>query len=55
MTMTTTPEAPMSAIVEHAVQLTGVGKTFGHGRRAVTALENMDLQVAAGEFVCGPC
>lgn len=35
-----------------AVQLSGVAKVFGHGRDAVTALENVDLTVAPGEFVC---
>jgi NitT/TauT family transport system ATP-binding protein len=37
---------------EHAVRLTGLGKTFGQGRRAVTALAGVDLSVAPGEFVC---
>jgi NitT/TauT family transport system ATP-binding protein len=36
----------------HAVRLSGVGKTFGEGRRAVTALDGVDLDVASGEFVC---
>src|ERR1044071_5756971 len=36
----------------HAVRLSGVGKTFGMGRRAVTALDGVDLAVAPGEFVC---
>jgi NitT/TauT family transport system ATP-binding protein len=36
----------------HAVRLSGVGKTFGQGRRAVTALDGVDLDVAPGEFVC---
>ncbi len=36
----------------HAVRLSGVGKTFGAGRRAVTALDGVDLEVAPGEFVC---
>ncbi len=36
----------------HAVRLTGVGKTFGAGWRAVTALDGVDLAVAPGEFVC---
>ncbi|GAA1381836.1 ABC transporter ATP-binding protein [Pseudonocardia kongjuensis] len=35
-----------------AVELRGVGKTFGHGPAAVTALKGIDLQVADGEFVC---
>ena len=36
----------------HAVRLSGVGKTFGVGSRAVTALDGVDLEVAPGEFVC---
>src|SRR5262245_34269360 len=35
-----------------AVRLTGVGKTFGHGAAAVTALDRVELAVAPGEFVC---
>jgi len=35
-----------------AVRLDGVRKTFGYGRRAVTAIESLDLSVAPGEFVC---
>src|SRR6266545_4933137 len=35
-----------------AVRLSGVGKTFGHGKAAVTALDGVDLEVAPGEFVC---
>ena len=35
-----------------AVSLRGVSKTFGTGDRAVTALADVDLEVAAGEFVC---
>jgi sulfonate transport system ATP-binding protein len=37
---------------DYAVRLSGVGKTFGQGRRAVTALDGVDLDVAPGEFVC---
>jgi sulfonate transport system ATP-binding protein len=37
---------------DHAVRLSGVGKTFGTGKRAVTALDGVDLAVAPGEFVC---
>src|SRR5690348_5433911 len=37
---------------DYAVRLSGVGKTFGQGRRAVTALDGVDLAVAPGEFVC---
>jgi NitT/TauT family transport system ATP-binding protein len=35
-----------------ALTLRGVGKTFGTGTNAVTALRNIDLQVQPGEFVC---
>jgi len=37
---------------DYAVRLSGVGKTFGQGRRAVTALDGVNLDVAPGEFVC---
>jgi NitT/TauT family transport system ATP-binding protein len=48
----------MTAILERteqattAVDLRGVGKTFGSGAGAVTALQGIDLQVRPGEFVC---
>ena len=35
-----------------ALTLRGVGKVFGHGAGAVTALRDIDLNVAPGEFVC---
>jgi NitT/TauT family transport system ATP-binding protein len=35
-----------------ALTLRGVGKTFGTGSGAVTALRNIDLQIEPGEFVC---
>jgi len=51
--MTATLEVPATSVdSRHAVRLSGVGKTFGQGRRAVTALEDVDLDVAPGEFVC---
>jgi NitT/TauT family transport system ATP-binding protein len=34
------------------VTLNGVTKVFGHGKRAMTALEDMSLEMARGEFVC---
>ncbi|HKN96281.1 MAG TPA: ABC transporter ATP-binding protein [Pseudonocardiaceae bacterium] len=40
------------AIVEPAVRLTGVHKSFGRGARSVAALAGVDLAVAPGEFVC---
>jgi len=35
-----------------SVQLSGVHKSFGIGRSAVTALRDIDLTVRQGEFVC---
>jgi NitT/TauT family transport system ATP-binding protein len=35
-----------------ALTLRGVGKTFGTGTGAVTALRNIDLRLEPGEFVC---
>jgi len=35
-----------------AVRLTGIGKTFGTGATAVTALRDVSLTVRPGEFVC---
>lgn len=40
------------SVVGSPVRFNGVGKVFGRGRRAVTALDGVDLQVGAGEFVC---
>jgi NitT/TauT family transport system ATP-binding protein len=34
------------------VALSGVTKVFGNGKRAMTALENVSLELAKGEFVC---
>ncbi len=47
----------MTATIERIVQTTavdlrGVGKTFGTGPNGVTALRDIDLQVRPGEFVC---
>jgi NitT/TauT family transport system ATP-binding protein len=42
----------VSVRTDYAVRLSGVGKTFGQGRRAVTALDGVDLDVAPGEFGC---
>jgi NitT/TauT family transport system ATP-binding protein len=39
-------------IVEPAVRLDGVHKSFGRGARSVTALAGVDLRVDPGEFVC---
>jgi NitT/TauT family transport system ATP-binding protein len=37
---------------EPFVTLDGVTKVFGHGKSAMTALENVSLDMAKGEFVC---
>jgi NitT/TauT family transport system ATP-binding protein len=50
--MTTTVERPAAQHLRAAVHLRGVGKTFGSGANAVTALHDIDLRVAPGEFVC---
>jgi NitT/TauT family transport system ATP-binding protein len=48
--------APRPSIVtreaEPFVTLDGVTKAFGHGKRAMTALENVSLEMTKGEFVC---
>ena len=41
-----------SRTVAPALILRGVGKSFGAGQGAVTALRNIDLEVEPGEFVC---
>jgi len=35
-----------------AIAVSGLTRSFGHGPGAVTAVEGLDLTVAAGEFVC---
>lgn len=35
-----------------AIRIAGVTKTHGHGPDAVTAIAGMDLEIAAGGFVC---
>ncbi len=35
-----------------AIRCAGVRKVFRSGGREVTALDGIDLEVAAGEFVC---
>ena len=42
----------VGAATRAAVSLQGVGKVYGDGRRAVVALDGIDLRVAPGEFVC---
>ena len=51
--MTSIVERPDRTIgAPAALDLREVGKTFGSGERAVTALRDIDLQVAPGEFLC---
>jgi NitT/TauT family transport system ATP-binding protein len=44
------PSAPPSPLA--ALSVRGVSKVYGHGAAAVTALDGISLDVAAGEFVC---
>jgi NitT/TauT family transport system ATP-binding protein len=48
----TLEDAPRARNGTIAVEISGVRKDFGRGPQAVTALDGMDLSVAAGEFVC---
>jgi NitT/TauT family transport system ATP-binding protein len=41
-----------STVASKSVSLRNVGKVFGHGSNAVTALDGVSLDVASGEFVC---
>ncbi len=50
--MTATLERTAPVLHTPAVSLDGVHKTFGTGPSAVTALRDIDLSVAPGEFVC---
>jgi NitT/TauT family transport system ATP-binding protein len=51
--MTATVEAGQAVnAAPHPVRFHQVGKTFGRGRQAVVALDQVDLEVTAGEFVC---
>ena len=49
--MTSTLDRPVATDRRLAVDLAGVGKVFGRGPEAVTALTGVDLQVRPGEFV----
>jgi NitT/TauT family transport system ATP-binding protein len=49
--MTSVLDRPLDVGQRTAVQLDGVGKAFGRGPDAVTALAGVDLRVRAGEFV----
>jgi NitT/TauT family transport system ATP-binding protein len=48
--MTATVDAPPDQLTP--VRFHQVGKAFGSGRRSVVALDGVDLEVGAGEFVC---
>jgi NitT/TauT family transport system ATP-binding protein len=48
--MTAIVDAPPNQLTP--VRFHQVGKAFGSGRRAVVALDGVDLEVGAGEFVC---
>ncbi|NEA33532.1 ABC transporter ATP-binding protein [Streptomyces sp. SID13031] len=52
--MTATAEASATATSNavRPVRFHQVGKAFGQGRKSVVALEGVNLDVAAGEFVC---
>jgi NitT/TauT family transport system ATP-binding protein len=49
--MTATLDRPVGTQHRIAVDLRGVGKVFGRGAQAVTALADVDLRVRPGEFV----
>ena len=49
--MTATLDRPLDTRNRTAVDLRGVGKVFGRGAGAVTALADVDLRVRPGEFV----
>ncbi|MDQ4070575.1 MAG: ATP-binding cassette domain-containing protein, partial [Actinomycetota bacterium] len=50
MTLTAPPVPTVAATT--AISLHGVSKAFGHGGSAVVALDNVNLDVTRGEFVC---
>lgn len=52
MTGTTTATAPTRTEPGTAVSVSGVSKTYGDGRSAVLALDDVSLDVRAGEFMC---
>ncbi|WP_051265112.1 ABC transporter ATP-binding protein [Nakamurella lactea] len=51
-----TTDEPAGRTAAKAVVLQGIGKTYGRGRRTVTALDSVDLAFARGSFtaVMGP-
>ena len=53
MTLTAPPAPTLTATpTTGAIALRGVSKAFGHRSNAVLALDNINLEVARGEFVC---
>ena len=50
MTITATPVTTLSTTT--AISLRGVSKAFGRSGEAVVALDNINLEVTRGEFVC---
>jgi NitT/TauT family transport system ATP-binding protein len=46
------PELSATTTTGLAVRIDGASKQFGHGQHAVVALDQVDLTVATGEFVC---
>jgi NitT/TauT family transport system ATP-binding protein len=54
LSVRTTPElaGPEAATSGPAIRITGVSKTFGHGKDLTTALHDVDLEVADKEFLC---
>ena len=52
MTATVEFDRTVSGEVVNPVRFHQVGKAFGAGRKAVVALDGVDLEVGAGEFVC---
>ena len=50
MTITEPPRTTLPTTT--AISLRNVSKAFGHGGNAVVALDNINLDVARGEFVC---
>ena len=51
MTASPPPTGPVPASTRPVVEARGVGKVFGDGGTAVTALESIDLSISEGEFV----
>src|SRR5262249_27555421 len=47
-----TPTAPPAIAVTPLVRVDDVSRVFGHGERAVVALDHLTLHVEPGELVC---